>query len=53
MNLLDLLKATVACGLTTFLIYRFPVVGQVLIIGMLSLLWLSYAHKTIVNLRRR
>ena len=53
MNLLDLLKATIACGLTAFLIYSFPVVGQVLIIGLLSLLWLCYAHKAIVNLRRR
>lgn len=53
MNLLDLIKATIACGLSAFLIYSFPVVSQVVIIGGLSLLWLSYAHRTLVNLLRR
>jgi hypothetical protein len=53
MNVLDLIKATIACGLSAFLIYSFPVIGQVLIIGLLSLLWLSYAHRTLATLRRR
>jgi uncharacterized membrane protein YesL len=53
MNMLDLIKATIICGACAFLIYTFPVVGQVLVIGLLSLLWLSYAHQTIANLRRR
>jgi len=53
MNVLDLIKATVACGLSAFLIYSFPVIGQVLIIGVLSLLWLSYAHRTLARLLRR
>jgi hypothetical protein len=53
MNVLDLIKATIACGLTAFLIYSFPVVSQVVIIGMLSLLWLAYAHKTLANILRR
>ena len=53
MNMLDLIKATVICGVSAFLIYSFPIVGQILIIGMLTLLWLSYAHRTIAHLRRR
>jgi hypothetical protein len=53
MNVLDLIKATIAFGLGAFLIYSFPVVGQVLIIGLLSLLWLAYAHKTFAALLRR
>jgi hypothetical protein len=53
MNVFDLIKATIACGLSAFLIYSFPVVSQVLIIGLLSLLWLSYAHKTFATLLRR
>jgi uncharacterized membrane protein YesL len=53
MSILDLIKATVVCGAIAFLIYSFPVVGQVLLIGFLSLLWLSYARKTIASLRRR
>ena len=48
MNMLDLVKATIAFG-----VYSFPVVGQVLVIGMLCLLWLSYAHRTFANFRRR
>ncbi len=51
MNVVDLLKATLGCGLSAYVIYSFPVVGQVLIITALSLLWLGYAHK--VLMRRR
>ncbi len=53
MNVFDLTKATLICGVTAFLIYSFPVIGQVIIIGLLSLLWLSYAHKTLGRLLRR
>jgi hypothetical protein len=53
MNVLDLIKATIACGGSAFLIYSFPVISQIVIIGLLSLLWLAYAHKTIARLRRR
>jgi hypothetical protein len=49
----DLIKATVACGLIAFLFYSYPVLGQILVIGVLSLLWLSYARKTILSLRHR
>jgi hypothetical protein len=53
MNVFDLSKATLICGVTAFLIYSFPVIGQVIIIGLLSLLWLSYAHKTLGRILRR
>ena len=53
MSILDLIKATVVCGAIAFLIYSYPVLGQIVLIGFLSLLWLSYAHKTIARLRRR
>ncbi len=53
MTIVDLSKATVICGLLAFVIYSFPVVGQVLIIGLLALLWLSYARKTIAGFLRR
>ena len=53
MNVLDLIKATIACGVSAFLIYSFAVIGQVIIIGVLSLLWLSYAHRTLATIRRR
>jgi uncharacterized membrane protein YesL len=53
MTILDLIKATVICGAIAFLIYSFPIVGQIVLIGFLSLLWLSYARRTIANLRRR
>jgi len=53
MNMFDLIKATITCGVAAFLIYSYPVVGQVVIIGLLSLLWLSYAHKTLAGLLRR
>ena len=53
MNVLDLIKATLTCGFSAFLIYSFPVVSQVMIIGLLTVLWLLYAHKTITRLLRR
>ncbi len=53
MNLLDLTKATIACAGIAFLVYSFPVLSQATVIGLLSLLWLSYAVKTIQTLRRR
>ena len=53
MTILDLIKATVVFGAIAFLIYSYPIVGQIVLIGFLSLLWLLYAHKTITNLRRR
>ena len=53
MSILDLVKATVVCGGLAFLIYSYPSLGQIVLIGFLSLLWLSYAHKTIASLWRR
>ena len=52
MNWLDLVKATLICGGLAFLIYSFPVVSQIVIIGLLTVLWLGYAHKTLARLRR-
>jgi len=46
MTILDLTKATVVCGGSGFLVYSYPVVSQVILIGMLALLWLLYAWKT-------
>jgi cell division protein FtsW (lipid II flippase) len=53
MTIFDLIKATVVCGLIAFLIYSYPLVGQIVLISFLSLLWLFYAHRTISHLRRR
>jgi hypothetical protein len=53
MSWLDLIKATVVCGGVAFLFYSFPVLGQVMAITLLSLLWLSYARKTVVRIRSR
>jgi hypothetical protein len=53
MNVLDLIKATVVCGSIAFLVYSFPVIGQVVIIGLLGLAWLTYAHKMVKSLIRR
>ena len=53
MNVLDLTKATIGCGGVSFLIYSFPVVGQVVLISFLALLWLLYAHRTLMKLLRK
>ena len=53
MSIFDLVKATIVCGAIAFLIYSYPIVGQVVLIGFLSVLWLLYAHNAIARLRRR
>ena len=53
MDLVDLVKATIVCGLVAFLCYTFPVLGQIVIISVLSIIWLCYAHRTITRLMRR
>jgi hypothetical protein len=50
MNTLDLIKATVVCGMLGFLVYSYPVIGQIVIIAVLGLVWLSYAHRTLRTL---
>jgi uncharacterized membrane protein YesL len=53
MNVFDLIKATTLCGALAFVVYSFPVVGQVVIIGLLSVVWLSCALQTVENVRRK
>jgi hypothetical protein len=53
MNLVDLTKATIVCGGVSFLVYSFPVISQSAIIGLLTVVWLSYARKLIQNFGRR
>ena len=53
MSVYDLIKATIVCGGIAFLVYSFPVIGQILIIGLLALAWFTYAHKMIKTLSRR
>jgi len=49
----DLIKATIGCGLTAYLVYEFPKLGQGIIIAALSLLWLSYLYSTVMSRRVR
>jgi hypothetical protein len=51
MSLLDLFKATIVCGGVAFLFYSYPILGQIMAITVLSLLWLSYARKTVIRAR--
>ena len=53
MTIIDLMKATLTCGAFAYLIYSFPLLGQIVLISFLGLLWLSYAYRTIANRRRR
>ena len=52
MSYRDLIKATLGCGLSAFFVFSYPILGQIVIIGGLSLLWLSYAFNTIKAARR-
>ena len=47
MKTLDLIKATVVCGGLAYAVYSVPAISQAVLIGVLSLVWLSYAYKTV------
>jgi hypothetical protein len=53
MNMSDLIKATLFCGGVAFLVYSFPALSQTLIIGFLSMVWLSCAIQTLSGFWRR
>jgi len=53
MSVFDFIKATVVCGLTAYFVYSYPPIGQIVIIGLLGLAWLTYAHKMVKSLTRR
>lgn len=53
MTILDLAKATLVCGGGSFLVYSYPLVGQIILITVLGLLWLAYAHSVLGRLRHR
>ncbi|NOS71150.1 MAG: hypothetical protein HOP33_14620 [Verrucomicrobia bacterium] len=53
MRAIDFVKATVCCGITAYFAYTFPALSQGIIIAILSLLWLTYLHSTVIRLRRR
>jgi len=53
MSVFGLIKTSFVCACIAFLVYSFPVMGQILIIGVLSLLWVSCAHQTVRTVWRR
>lgn len=53
MTIIDLTKATVVCGGASYLVYAFPLVGQVLVMALLGVLWLLYAREAVQRLRTR
>ena len=53
MNVVDLTKATVICGGVAYLFVNYPILGQVSVAVVMSVLWLSYAYKTVATFRRK
>ena len=53
MSFFDLTKATLVCGGVAFLFFSWPVLGQILMIAVCSVLWLSYLRKVVLTYRRR
>jgi len=45
----DFIKATVVCGGVAYLLYRFPVISQILLIGSVALIWATYLYKTLTR----
>jgi hypothetical protein len=39
------------CASVSFLVYSYPVFSQVLLIGVVGLIWLSYFYRTVISRR--
>jgi hypothetical protein len=53
MTILDLTKATLVCGASCVLVYSYPLLSQIIVIAVLTLMWTLYAYRTIGPLLRR
>ena len=53
MSTKSFIKATVICSLLSFLVYTFPVLGQVAVIGLLGVLWSACALQTAERARKK
>ena len=53
MTAYDFAKATVLCGGIAYFAYSIPALSQAILIALLSLLWLSYLHRTVSRPRER
>jgi uncharacterized membrane protein YesL len=47
------IKATMICGMLSFLVYTFPILGQITVIGILGFLWSASALQVVRHVRRR
>ena len=47
MKTLDFIKATVVCGAMGLLVYSFPLISQIVVLGLLGFVWFFYAYKVI------
>jgi len=49
----DFIKGTVACATIAYVVYCYPLVSQVAVIGVLALVWLSYFYRTLISRHAR
>ena len=51
MNMSDFIKATLVCAGLAFVVYSYPLVSQILLIGFVGLVWASYFYRTVISRR--
>lgn len=51
MRPIDLIKATLVCAAVAYVVYCYPVVSQILLIGSIALIWASYFYRTVISRR--
>jgi len=47
----DFIKATVVCAAVAYVAFCYPLVSQILIIGAVAVIWLSYLYRTVISRR--
>jgi hypothetical protein len=51
MSMSDFIKATLICAGIAYLIYRFPLISQILLIGSIAAIWASYFYRAVISRR--
>jgi len=47
----DFIKATGVCAVIAYVAYTCPVASQIVVIGIVGAIWLSYLYRTVISRR--
>jgi hypothetical protein len=51
MSVSDFIKATLVCAAVAYIVYCYPVISQIVLIGGIAVIWGSYFYRTVISRR--